>query len=62
MSEDYDEPFLAIKHGIESLYLGSMADASKRSRSAKATREDIKGICFLADNVGIVSVINDDIY
>ena len=59
VSEDYDEPFLALKHGIESLYLGSMADASKRSRVAKATREDIKGISFLADNVGIVSMLND---
>ena len=61
VSEDYDEPFIAIKHGIESLYLGSMANATKRTRIAKATREDVKGICFLADNVGIVSVINFDI-
>ena len=56
MSEDYDEPFLAIKHGIESLYLGNMADATKRKRNARATREDIRGISFLADNVGIVSM------
>ena len=59
VSEDYDEPFLALKHGVESLYLGSMASASQRRRIAKATREDIRGISFLADNVGIVSMLND---
>ena len=58
VSEDYDEPFIAIKNGVESLYLGSMANATKRTRIAKATREDIRGISFLADNVGIVSMLN----
>ena len=57
ISEDYHEPILALKAGVEHLYLGGMKQLSQRSRSALARRMGVKGYVVLADNVGRVSQI-----
>ena len=57
ISEDYKEPILDLKAGVESLYLEGMSMLSKRSRTALAKRRGIRGYVALADNVGRVSQI-----
>ena len=52
--EDYDEPIVAMKTEVESLYLGTMATASYKSRRALARRLGITGYGFFPDNVGRV--------
>ena len=54
VAEDCDEPLLDLRAGVESLWLGSMAGASLKSRAALARRMGIKGYTFLSDNVGFV--------
>ena len=61
ISVDHHEPILALKAGVESLYLGRMMDASKRSRRAMARRMDIRGYDVMADNVGRVSKIGQNL-
>ena len=62
--DDSDMPGLAVKMGVESLYLnryppslllGEMAEASPRQRQAKASKEGVKGFTLCADNVDWVS-------
>ena len=55
--EDYDEPILTMKEGVESLYMGTMATASLKSRRALARRLGITGFNFFPDNVGRVSCL-----
>ena len=57
--EDYDEPIVAKKEGVERLYMGTMATASQKSRRALARRLAIKGFSFYPDNVGRVSSMHD---
>lgn len=54
-SEGHDEPVLKMKTDVESLYLGSMVNASARSRKSLAYRCGINGYSFFGDNVGKVS-------
>ena len=56
--EDYDEPILAMKEGVENLYMGTMATASQKSRRALARRLGITGFNFFPDNVGRVSCLH----
>ena len=53
--EDYDEPIVAMKDEVESLYMGTMATASQKSRRALARKMGITGYSFYPDNVGRVS-------
>ena len=53
--EAYDEPVWAMKAEVEGLYMGTMANASYKSRRALAKRLGITGYSFYADNVGRVS-------
>ena len=55
--EDYDEPVWKMKTEVEGLYMGSMANASYKSRRALANKLGITGYSFFADNVGRVSVM-----
>ena len=55
--EDYDAPALALKKGVESLYLGKMRDATERQRAAAATKWKIFGFQFFGDNIGMVSKV-----
>ena len=53
--EDFDAPAKALKHGVESLYLGpGMFGASTRHRAATARRHGVKGIQLGGDNVALV--------
>ena len=52
--KDENEDILSIKHGVESLYTGKMANATPRARIRKATLEGINGFTFCPDNVGFV--------
>ena len=54
-SDGYDAPIMAMKKGVESLYLGKMSEASARQRKAMAMQHSIFGYSFPADNVGLVS-------
>ena len=53
--EEYDAPVVALKKGVESLYVGRMAKATAKHRKAMATRLSIRGFSFYVDNVGRVS-------
>jgi len=50
VAEDCDEPLLDLKTGVESLWLGSMAGASKKSRAALARKLGIKGFSILSES------------
>ena len=54
-SDGFDSPIMAMKKGVESLYLGPMKEASARQRKAMAMQLAIFGYSFPADNVGLVS-------
>ena len=52
--EDFDAPALALKKGVESLYLGKMRGATERQRAAAAQKWKIFGFQFFGDNIGMV--------
>ena len=53
--DDFDAPALALKKGVESLYLGDMQGATERQRAAAAMKWMIFGYQFFGDNIGMVS-------
>ena len=53
--QGHDCEILAIKRGVESLWLGKMAGATPRARQRMAKKLGITGGAHFGDNVGIVS-------
>ena len=53
--KDENKDIMSLKHDVESLYTGKMANATFRARSKKATKEGINGFTLCPDNVGFVS-------
>ena len=52
----FDSPVLALKKGVESLYLNRLASSS-RALSALARRRNVNGFSYRVDNVGLVGLI-----
>ena len=53
--QGHDREIYEIVRGVESLWLGKMADATPRARQRMAKKFGITGGCRFGDNVGIVS-------
>ena len=53
----FDSPIVALKKGVESLYLNRSA-SSARALKALAGRLHVNGFSYLVDNVGLVGIIH----
>ena len=56
-TSSYTSPILALKKGVESLYLDRLA-SSLRARIALARKLNVNGFSYLVDNVGLVGLMH----